>query len=152
MFYGNETGNLKTVSEKYKQISSPKALYDILCGIWNRYTCTPRLRNQWSEDNKTLGTCSVTAFLAQDVFGGKVLGIHLPDGSIHCYNEVDGHVFDLTSEQFGGEVLQYGDAPEQFREEHFVREEKRLRYEYLRDEVEKRLVPPYFVGKTDCSE
>ena len=138
MFYGNEIETLEPVSEKYKTISSPKALYDILSGIWNRYTCTPRLRERWTEDNKTLGACAVTAFLAQDIFDGKVLGIPLQDGSIHCYNVVGDCIFDLTSEQFGDERLEYGNDPEQFREEHFAREEKRLRYEYLKAELEKR--------------
>ena len=41
-------------------------------------------------------------------------------------------MFDLTSEQFGDEALSYEDNPEQFREVHFAREEKRLRYEYLK--------------------
>lgn len=43
--------------------------------------------------------------------------------------------FDLTSEQFGDEVLDYENNPEQFREVHFAKEEKRLRYEYLKAEL-----------------
>ena len=45
---------------------------------------------------------------------------------------VDGHVFDLTSEQFGGEVLSYRDNPEQSREVHFAKAEKKARYELLK--------------------
>ena len=70
--------------------------------------------------------------MAQDIFGGKVCGIRRPDGNYHCYNVVDGHIFDLTSEQFGDEKLLYDNNPEQFREVHFAKEEKRLRYELLR--------------------
>ena len=55
-----------------------------------------------------------------------------PDGSYHCYNVVEGHTFDLTSEQFAGEALRYRDNPTQQREEHFAKEEKRLRYELLK--------------------
>ena len=33
--------------------------YDILSEIWCEYTCAPRLRNGWSEQNKTLGQCSI---------------------------------------------------------------------------------------------
>ena len=58
-----------------------------------------------------------------------------PGGNYHCFNEVDGTVFDLTSEQFGNEELDYDDCTEQFREVHFSREEKRLRYEYLVSKV-----------------
>ena len=42
-------------------------------------------------------------------------------------------MFDLTSEQFGEEKLSYEGNPEQFREVHFAKEEKRLRYEKLRE-------------------
>ena len=45
--------------------------------------------------------------------------------------------FDLTSEQFGDEVLDYEENPEQFREVHFAKEEKRRRYEKLKEELKK---------------
>ena len=44
-------------------------------------------------------------------------------------------IFDLTSEQFGDEKLVYENNPEQFREVHFAKEEKRLRYEYLKERL-----------------
>ena len=44
-------------------------------------------------------------------------------------------IFDLTSEQFGDETLSYKNNPEQFREVHFAKEEKRLRYEYLKQQL-----------------
>ena len=56
-----------------------------------------------------------------------------------CFNEIGDDVFDLASEQFGGERLCYEGNPEQSREVHFAKEEKRLRYEYLRSELLKRL-------------
>ena len=80
----------------------------------------------------TLGQCSITAFLAQDIFGGKVYGVPLKDGGFHCFNVVDGHRFDLTSQQFGDAKLKYDDCPEQHREVHFAKEEKRQRYEKLK--------------------
>ena len=108
-------------------------LYGELSGLWCIETCAPRLRPDWSPENRTLGQCSITAFLVQDLLGGRVRGIPLPDGSVHCFNEVDGFAFDLTSEQFGDEVLDYADRPEQFREEHFANEDKRARYELLKE-------------------
>lgn len=42
-------------------------------------------------------------------------------GNYHCYNVVGDCCFDLTSEQFGEEVLSYQDNPEQFRETHFAK-------------------------------
>lgn len=140
-FYGWETANAKPANEKYQMISSPKQLYDILAEIWCADTCAPRMREEWSQENKTLGQCSITAFLAQDIFGGQVYGILRPGGNYHCYNVVQGCCFDLTSEQFGEEAkeLVYEDNPEQFREIHFAKEEKRQRYEYLKAELDKHI-------------
>ncbi len=47
-------------------------------------------------------------------------------------------VFDLTSEQFGDEAreLIYEGNPVQERQVHFAKEEKRLRYEYLKSLLE----------------
>lgn len=129
-FYGWETADVKD-----RDGLTPRDYYDILSGIWCADTCAPRMRDQWRADNPTLGQCSVTAFLLQDMFGGKVYGIRRPDGNYHCFNDVNGCVFDLTSEQFGGEVLDYTHCPEQLREVHFAKEEKRRRYEYLRAKV-----------------
>ena len=136
-FYGWEQATVPAISEDYPGIDTPQDLYDALSEIWCADTCAPRMRMDWSPENKTLGQCSITAFLVQDIFGGKVYGILRPGGNYHCYNVVGGAKFDLTSEQFGDEVLDYEENPEQFREVHFAKEEKRLRYEYLREQLAK---------------
>lgn len=130
-FYGCECAIVPSINDEYKNITTPIELYDALKNIWCEYTCAPRLREDWSKENITLGQCSITAFLVQDIFGGKVYGILRPGGNYHCYNVVGDAVFDLTSEQFGEEVLNYEDNPEQFREVHFAKEEKYERYKYL---------------------
>ncbi len=137
-FYGWNHGDVKGVTDEYRRSWTPCRLYDALRDIWCEYTCAPRLRGQWSEENRTVGQCSVTAFLVQDIFGGKVYGILRPGGNYHCYNVVGDCVFDLTSEQFGGEALDYENNPEQFRKVHFAKEEKRLRYEFLKGELKRR--------------
>ncbi len=109
-----------------------RALYEALWPLWTLDTCAPRLRPDWTPENRTLGQCSITAFLVQDLLGGKVFGVPLEDGSVHCFNEVDGQVFDLTSAQFGELALDYENRPEQSREEHFADAGKRARYELLR--------------------
>lgn len=138
-FYGWETADVKPVDDKYAMIESPRHLYDILSEIWCEYTCAPRLREKWSSENITLGQCSITAFLVQDIFGGTVFGVLRPAGNYHCYNKVGDVVFDLTSEQFGDEKLVYGDDPEQLREVHFSVQEKLERYNYLKTELDKKL-------------
>ena len=129
-FYGWETADVTDAQGR-----TPRDIYDLLSNIWCEYTCAPRMRKDWSEANRTLGQCSITAFLAQDLFGGKVYGVPLEDGNYHCFNVVGDCVFDLTSEQFGDTVLNYENCPEQFREVHFTKEEKRQRYEYLKQRL-----------------
>ncbi|MBQ9415054.1 MAG: hypothetical protein IJU16_08030 [Clostridia bacterium] len=126
-FFGWDTA---TIRDRYGL--TPREYYDRLSAIWCADTCAPRMRDRWTPDNKTCGQCSITAFLMQDLFGGRVYGVPLEDGNYHCFNVVGDCVFDLTSEQFGDRTLSYVDCPEQFREVHFAKEEKRKRYEYLR--------------------
>ena len=81
-FYGWETaGKVKAENDIYKGIETPLQLYDALSHIWCEYTCAPRLRNEWTPENMTLGQCSITAFLVQDIFGGEVYGILRPGGT-----------------------------------------------------------------------
>ena len=127
-----EQADVPAITDKYKGIHTPIDLYNVLSKIWCEDTCAPRMRKGWTKENKTLGQCSITAFLVQDIFGGKVFGVSRPDGNYHCYNVIGNCRFDLTSEQFGDEVLIYEGNPEQFRDVHFAKEEKRLRHEDLK--------------------
>ena len=111
---------------------TPRDYYDLLSNCWCADTCAPRMRANWTKENKTYGQCSITAFLLQDIYGGKVFGIPNEDGSFHCFNDVDGCVFDLTSEQFGDRRLNYENCVLQEREVHFAKEEKLQRYEKLK--------------------
>ena len=141
-FYGWETaGRVKAGDDcpQYAGILTPLDLYAALSDIWCAETCAPRMRADWTPENKTLGQCSITAFLAQDIFGGDVYGMVTKSGNIHCYNVVDGYTFDLTSEQFGDEAaeLVYSGNVLQDRESagHFGKDEKRKRYEYLKERL-----------------
>ena len=131
-FYGWETADVKDENGL-----DPRDYYDMLSEIWSADTCAPRMRDEWKPDNPTFGQCSITAFLMQDIFDGKVYGIPRDGGNFHCFNDVDGCVFDLTSEQFGDEVLDYNNCQEQDRAVHFAKAEKRHRYELLKKLLEK---------------
>ena len=136
-FYGySNCHNIKPIIDI--KINNPVELYDILSNIWCKKTCAPRLQNEWSIDNKTLGQCSITAFLVQDIFGGEVYGIKIDDSNYHCYNLINGIKFDLTSEQFK-EKLDYSNSCIQKREAHFSKQEKYERYLYLKSELYKYL-------------
>lgn len=129
-FYGSE--NARMIADTgLPGIHTPRDLYRALLHCWSAETCASRMRSHWSPENPTLGQCSITSFLVQDLFGGRVCGVPLENGFFHCYNVVDGCVFDLTSEQFGGEVLRYENNSEQFRAHHFSIPEKRERYALL---------------------
>ena len=137
-YYGNEDHGLYIDNPGYPLIHTPQDLYEMLDSVWCEYTCAPRMRQDWSSENKTLGQCSITAFLAQDIFGGEVYGIPLKEGGFHCFNAVDSHVFDLTSEQFD-HPLDYSKAIPQKREDHFSKQAKKERYLYLKKELEKKM-------------
>ena len=128
-------------NKQYSKISSPEDLQDALTQVWCAETCAPRLRDKWSSSNRSVGQCSVTAFIVQDIFGGEVRGLTTPNGSTHCYNVIEGVVYDLTRAQFGAEAdfLVYDDNdPIQDRnsETHFGKEEKRQRYLLLKKKLE----------------
>lgn len=139
-FFGSDVAkNVHVAKKKYKGIDTPLDLYDKLTKIWCADSCAPRMRDNWSPDNMTLGQCSITAFLAQDIFGGDVYAVLTENGNLHCYNNVDGVIFDLTSEQFkekAGELV-YDCRLIQDREsaDHFAKPEKRARYEYIKSRL-----------------
>ena len=135
-YFGNEVKDIHPLNNLYRGIKTPQQLYKALSHIWSIETCAPRLRKDWSKENMTLGQCSITSFLVQDIFGGEVYGVKLPDGGVHCFNVVDGKKFDLTSEQFGEEKLIYELDLPQTREEHFKDENKKARYELLKAGLE----------------
>ena len=133
-YYGAEHNDIHTSSPDYPGVNTPQQLYSALTKVWCVETCTPNLQSRWSKDNMTDGQCSITALLVQEMFGGEVYGIRLLGGAVHCYNEVNGHIIDLTSEQFGDKAksLQYNKNPLLERDQQLADEVKRLRYELLR--------------------
>ena len=57
-FYGWETANISPTKNPYinnKLFKNPKELYDVLSEIWSKETCAPRMRKDWTKENKTLG-------------------------------------------------------------------------------------------------
>ena len=131
-FFGWEKADMPARIADYPGIGIPRDLYNALWHLWKRETCAPRMQKDWSEENRTLGQCSITAFLAQDIFGGLVYGVPLEEGGYHCFNVIGDTWFDLTSEQFGGKKPEYSLKWEQTRHDHFMKEEKKARYETLK--------------------
>ena len=132
-FYGWQTADIMDSHGR-----TPREYYDLLAQVWSAETCAPRLRQDWTPENRTLGQCSITAFLIQDIYGGKIYGIPRDNGNFHCFNVVGDCVFDLTSEQFGETVLDYTNCPEQKRNTHFEKTEKKERYELLKKRLKEK--------------
>ena len=114
-----------------------RRMYDRFLKCWSADTCAPRMRAEWSPDNPSLGQCSITSFIVQDILGGEVYGIPLESGGYHCFNVVDGVRFDLTSEQFGGESINYDNCVLQYRGAHFFDADKLSRYLMLKERFER---------------
>ena len=138
---GRESASFSTQSQQYHfygcQSVTPEILqlYNDFRSAWCAETCAPRMRADWSKDNPSLGQCSITAFIVQDLLGGSVYGIPLEEGGVHCYNVVGDMTFDLASEQFGDRVLVYEGNPEQSRGVHCADSDKRQRYELLKQRI-----------------
>lgn len=134
-FYGSNSREVSPIDKEFMKIKNQYQMYDILSHLWSKDTCAPRMRKDWSKENMTLGQCSITSFLIQDIFGGEVYGVPLKEGGYHCFNLVNDSLFDLTSEQFGNEKLTYTLNYPQSREEHFKDEDKYQRYLLLKNSL-----------------
>lgn len=137
-FYGSDSKSVAPINPKYKAIKDQRHLYDLLSQIWCEYTCTPRLRNEWSTSNKTCGVCTITCLLVQDIFGGEIYGVYI-DGNVHCFSKVGDVIFDLTSEQFGDMKLNYSLNYPQERDTLLSVTHKKERYLYLVNKLDELL-------------
>ena len=136
-YYGSEAKLVHPINKEYQYIKDQRHMYELMQHVWDINSCAPRLRVNWSKENNTVGQCSITSFLIQDIFGGEVYGVPLKEGGYHCFNKVGDSIFDLTSEQFGSEKLDYTLNYPQSREEHFSNEDKYNRYLYIKEKLEK---------------
>ena len=134
-YYQKQLKVLRPTDDEFKECLLYEP-YLVLRNCWKADTCAPRMRKDWSEENLTLGQCSITSFLIQDEFGGEVYGVPLGDGNFHCFNVIDGIAYDITSEQFK-EDLHYDLDFIQSREVHFAKQEKYERYLLLKERYEK---------------
>ena len=74
-------------------------IQEILLKCYSKDLCYPQLKSKWSEDNKCLGMCAITALIINDYFNGEICKIHV-DGTSHYFNLIDDKIIDLTSSQF----------------------------------------------------
>lgn len=79
--------------------------YFALLNAWTIETCSERFRDEWSQENPSVGQCTITAALVREYFGGEIMGLPLTDGGMHSFNRIDGIIVDLACEQFGENAL-----------------------------------------------
>ena len=113
-----------------------RELKQLLMQSWNFETCSPGLRDKWSEENPSLGQCAITALIVNDFFGGKIMRCMASSGS-HYYNIVDDELVDLTVEQFLEEIPDYENGEERTREYLLSNEDTKNRYLILNKNLQK---------------
>ena len=107
-----------------------KELKQLLILSWEKETCSPGLRDEWNQDNPSLGQCAITALILNDFLGGKIMRCMASSGS-HYYNIIDNEIIDLTIDQFLGEIPDYINGEERTRDYLLSNEDTRNRYEKL---------------------
>lgn len=106
-------------------------LETILNSLYSKEICYPECRNQWNDDNKTLGHCAIVALIINDYFGGYICKIKVNNIS-HYFNLIDGEIVDLTSEQFKINDISYANYVIKTREDVLMNEDTKKRYEILK--------------------
>jgi hypothetical protein len=134
-FYISKNVNIFPINKDFYFIKDIFHFYDLIKDLWSRETCAPRLKESWDKSNPSLGQCSITSFLLQDIFGGEVYGIKQENGNYHCYNVIKDIIVDITSEQFKQKNLDYSQGKLQSKYTHFLKEEKYQRYLSLKDSL-----------------
>ena len=83
-------------------------LYDLITSSWNEETS-----NVFLPYPKGIGQCDVTSLLIKELLGGKIMKC-LSVRGYHYYNEIDGKIIDLTSDQYAlGEEPLYVESVEE---------------------------------------
>ena len=71
----------------------------ILYSCYSKELCYPKVKDNWTEKNKCLGMCAITALVVNDYFGGEICKIYVDEIS-HYFNLINNEIIDLTSSQF----------------------------------------------------
>lgn len=126
-------------------------LETILNSFYSKETCYPECRNQWNDDNKTLGHCAIVALIINDYFGGYICKIKVNNIS-HYFNLIDDEIVDLTSEQFKINDISYANYVIKTREDVLMDEDTKKRYEILKLKVKLSLIDEKIHNCNMCLE
>ena len=110
----------------------------ILLNIYSKETCYPKCRDNWNDNNKTLGHCAIVSLIINDYFGGKIYKIKV-DGIGHYFNVIDDKVVDLTASQFSKKI-DYSGKVKKERNEIINDSDTLFRYNLLKTKLELSLI------------
>lgn len=114
-----------------------KQLQQALLNSYSQDLCYEKVRNHWTEENKALGMCAITALIVNDYFKGQIAKIKV-DGISHYFNIIDNKIIDLTKTQFKSEI-DYKDYKIVHRND-ILTEDTKNRYQRLKKKVIKELL------------
>lgn len=78
-------------------------LQKYLYKVYSNDTCYPLCRENWHNNNPTLGHCAIVSLLVNDYFDGEIYKIKV-DGISHYFNLIDNNIVDFTSNQFNKKI------------------------------------------------
>jgi hypothetical protein len=64
--------------------------------------------DEWSQQKPSKGQCAISSIAIQDLLGGDIAKIRLPDGQSHYFNLIGGNIYDITDDQFG-DAIEYNE-------------------------------------------
>lgn len=105
-------------------------LQKYLYKVYSKDTCYPSCRDDWKNDNPTLGHCAIVSLIVNDYFDGEIYKIKV-DGISHYFNLIDSNIVDFTSNQFNKEI-NYNDKIKKDRLEILQDEDTLSRYKMLK--------------------
>lgn len=121
-FCYNRTGDNMTIKELEKA----------LLNSYEKELCYEKVRENWTEENKTLGMCAITSLIVNDYFKGDIAKIKV-DGISHYFNIINDSIVDLTASQFNKKI-DYKDYKIINRED-VLTEDTNNRYKKLKEKI-----------------
>jgi len=106
---------------------------------WSKDTCYPKIKNDWSSNNKSLGQCAVTSLIINDHFGGDIYKVKI-NGNSHYFNIINNEIIDLTKDQFQTKKIEYLNIEKKGRKEILQTKNTLERYNILKNQINKHLI------------
>jgi len=120
-----------------------ETLKEALRATWTVDTAYWSDRNDWSEDKRETGQCTITAMIVFDYFGGTIYRGHSSKYNLfHYWNVVNGQKIDFTFSQFVGskDDITFEKVITKKKEDLMKISNVRKRYQILKSKVENYLL------------